>query len=209
MMQSPRSVPGIAHARLRSETSALHRLLDSRIGLADFASRPNYIKFLLMNWPGVAIEAGLAQAGIAEVLPDWGLRQRRQALENDLAALGTPLPPPGECIIEPGLGSLLGWSYVLEGSRLGARAILCGLSRNAGTDTRDAMQFLRHGEGNRFWPSFKKALSRIDDDPIQIGNACGAANAAYALFVAAGDFTRPPDRREEKLTIDTLTCHTS
>ncbi len=175
---------GCAHAGLREDTKALHDRLDARLDVSSLASRLGYVRYLLMNWCCATVEPALSEAGIHRLLPDWELRQRRFALADDLLALGVSPGPPRPCAIEPDAGTLLGWSYVLEGSRLGARLILQIVERSEETQVRSATRFLRHGEGADLWGTFKTALSRIDHDTGAIDRACRAAKLAFQYFGA-------------------------
>jgi heme oxygenase len=48
---------------------------------------------------------------------------------------------------------------------------------------RSATRFLRHGEGQGLWASFKTALAGIDDDAGAIARAGVAAKAAFGCFL--------------------------
>jgi heme oxygenase len=138
-----------------------------------------------MNWPCTAIELALTEAGIDDLLPDWVARQRRFLLAEDLRQMGEALPPIAPLKIGSDIGTLLGWSYVLEGSRLGARLILESVATSEDRTVRSATGFLRHGENIDLWRSFKTALSRIDDDAVAIGKACTAGIAGFECFIEA------------------------
>jgi heme oxygenase len=179
------SAPGSAHARLRAQTRGAHAAVERHLDLAGLAGRDSYCRFLLMNWACVPIELGLREAGVARLLPDWPARERRFALERDLAALGIELPPARACAIPGDAGSVFGWAYVLEGSRLGARLILRSVAASPDPDVRGGTGFLRQGEGMGLWRSFVAALSAIDDDEEAIARACAAARAGFGRFLAA------------------------
>ncbi len=173
-----------AHACLRRETRASHAALDARLRTPALTSREGYVRYLRMNQACLSIEPALVAAGIHAVLPDWDQRQRGPALARDMEDMGiVPLAPPLPRI-ESGTGALLGWSYVLEGSRLGAAVILAALEAEGVPGPRDATRFLRHGLGVPFWRSFKTALSRIDHDEIAITHARAAARTAFGCFLA-------------------------
>jgi heme oxygenase len=176
---------GHAHERLRTATRDLHRELDSRLLLSSLTKRDGYGRYLLTNWPCASIEPALTKAGIHRLLPDWAQRERRFALEDDLTMLGVLPPPARSCTIDEDTGTILGWSYVLEGSRLGARQILRAVEANGDPDIRRATRFLRHGEGKDFWGSFKAALAQIDQDGVAIAKACTAAIIAFEWFADA------------------------
>ncbi len=80
---------------------------------------------------------------------------------------------------------MLGWSYVLEGSRLGAALIKRTVETSPDPQVRAATRFLGHGEGRNFWSSFKATLALIDQDDDAIASACAAALQAFERFIAA------------------------
>jgi heme oxygenase (biliverdin-IX-beta and delta-forming) len=175
-------VRGHAHEAIRHHIRHLHEALDARLVLSNLASRTAYIDYLLINWAFVPIEQALERAGIGQVLPDWVLRRRGSALVADLEAFGVPLPSYPALGIDSDVGSLLGWSYVLEGSRLGARVILQTVMTSPDPQIARTTGFLRHGSGERLWESFKIELGRINGDPVAIVKACTGATAAFRCF---------------------------
>jgi heme oxygenase (biliverdin-IX-beta and delta-forming) len=120
----------LAHDRLRSSTCDLHDLVDGGFDLTSISDAPGYLAFLLSNWPLALIELALESAGIHRVLPDWDKRRRRDALAMDLSQFGISPPAIGPLEIGSDRGTLLGWSYVIEGSRLGAGMILRAIARH-------------------------------------------------------------------------------
>ncbi len=183
LLPSDTAVKGAARKRLRAETQAAHSALDQILDLSALVSRPAYLAYLSGNLPCAAIEAGLADAGVRRFLPDWQQRQRRDSLQQDLDALGGQQITASPCAIESDIGTIMGWSYVLEGSRLGARLILQFVEKSVDPAVRSATHFLRHGEGENLWGSFQAALSQIDGDGVAITRACAAANAAFQCFL--------------------------
>ena len=174
---------GRAHECLRSGTRSLHEALDASMPLSGLANRQDYIRYLSINWPCAAIEEALESVGVYRILRDWNCRRRRFDLTDDLLALGAALPPSREFLIANDTATILGWSYVLEGSRLGASVILRKVEVSALPEIRAATRFLRHGLGENYWNSFKIALERIDADPEAIAIACEAARAAFECFL--------------------------
>jgi heme oxygenase len=132
------------------------------------------------------MEVALESAGIHHVLPDWDKRRRRDALARDLGEFGIPSPPIAPLAIGADLGTLLGWSYVIEGSRLGAGLILRAITRRGEQVARGRL-FLRRGADENLWSTFKVALSRIDEDSFATSSACAAAICAFDYFLAAKD----------------------
>jgi heme oxygenase len=175
-------VRGHAHEAIRRHTGHVHEALDARLVLSNLAGRAAYIDYLLINWAVVPIEQALERAGIGDVLPDWERRRRSSALVTDLEAFGVPLPSYRALTIGPDVGSMLGWSYVLEGSRLGARVILQIVMTSPEPGITRTTGFLRHGGGERFWESFKVELGKIDGDPTAIVKACNGATTAFQCF---------------------------
>ena len=172
-----------AHEQLRSRTHHLHQRIDRRFDLAAISTEMGYPAFLLASWPFASIEVALERAGIHAILPDWDKRRRREALACDLRHCGIEPPCLNRLEIAQDRGALLGWSYVLEGSRLGASMILQALNKS--TEPARAAHFLHHGEGEHLWRSFKTALSTIDRDPPAISRACEGAQLAFHCLLAA------------------------
>ena len=176
---------GRAHECLRSATRSLHEALDASMPLSDLANPQNYIRYLSINWPCAAIEEALESAGVFRILRDWNCRRRRFDLADDLFALGAALPPSREFQIANDTATILGWSYVLEGSRFGASVILRKVEVSAPAEIRAATRFLRHGLGENYWNSFKIALALIDHDPEAIARASEGACAAFECFLGS------------------------
>jgi heme oxygenase len=184
------SFRGRAHECLRSETRSLHEALDASMPLSDLANRQGYIRYLSINWPCASIEEALEGAGVHRILPDWNYRRRRFDLTDDLLALGVTMPPSRTFQIANDAATILGWSYVLEGSRLGASVILRKVGVSALAEIRAATRFLRHGLEENYWNSFKIVLARIDTDPEAITVACECARAAFECFLGAGGISK-------------------
>jgi heme oxygenase (biliverdin-IX-beta and delta-forming) len=175
---------GRAHTQLRQATHSLHQQLDTRLIPSTLVDRPAYVRYLLTNLPCGPIESGLAAAGIRRLLPDWDDRERRVVLGEDLSALDADPGRVPACSIAPDIGTMLGWSYVLEGSRLGAALILRTVETSPDAAVRGATRFLGHGAGRNFWNSFKATLAGIDQDDDAIARACAAAVQAFERFAA-------------------------
>jgi heme oxygenase len=184
------SVRGHAHGCLRAATAPLHKTLDRRLVPSLITNREGYLRYLLTNFPCVSIELGLSAACIHRLLPDWHHRERRFALADDLLGLGVRPRPVEPLAFDNDIGTILGWSYVLEGSRLGACQILRMVDASGNPEICAATRFLRHGESKDLWGGFKEALSMIDNDAPAIAKACTAAETAFQCFIAASDSKR-------------------
>jgi heme oxygenase len=181
-----RGKAGRAHLELREVGRSTHSLLDERWDRASLASRDGYTKFLQLNWPCVSIEIALEAAGIHRLLPDWDRRRRRNALIDDFKRLGMIQPETTELkIVRDDDGTLLGWCYVLEGSRLGG-SLVKNLIKSTGNGTLDtATSFISHGIECDYWRSFKEALACIDNEEAAIIRACEGADACFKCFLCA------------------------
>jgi heme oxygenase (biliverdin-IX-beta and delta-forming) len=174
---------GRARRSLQDATAILHDTVERQF-VPGCVTRNAYIRYLIMNRPLTFIEPALEAARIHRVLPDWDMRQRRLVLASDMKAMGIPAGENRTISISDDTGTLLGWSYVLEGSRLGARVILRGIESTRDQELIGATQFLRHGAGMDLWTTFTAALSRIDNDASAIERAREAARAAFSHFKA-------------------------
>jgi heme oxygenase len=168
-----------AREYLKLSTRDLHGPLDAAAGVMRLETYPGYGDFLAAHAAAlIPLEAALEKGGVERLLPDWRLRRRSGALARDLADLSLSC----ESLAAPTFRSqagLLGAVYVLEGSRLDARAVLCRLNPDS------PVRYLSHGEGMKFWPSFLAVLERNAEVRRAPHHAVAAARAAFRLFIAA------------------------
>ena len=181
-----------AHAVLRRATRDLHDILDGVLTAWDLTTRAGYVRYLKANLPCAVVEPALTAAGLSRLLPDWPGRQRRHALAGDLDRLGEGGKATGATpVILSGDATLLGWAYVLEGSRLGAAVILRRVNASTDPAPGQATAFLRHGEGVPYWPRFLSVLSRLDGDSAALDRAAAAARLAFGCFLAGVEDAAP------------------
>lgn len=182
--QVGRSFPGLRE-RLRDATATAHRELDAQLSAFDLTVFSGYRRFLQASAGALLpLEAALAEAGVAEIFPDWPERARSAAIAADLDRLGrdahasvsvSPLTHSG----------VLGTMYVLEGSRLGAKFLMKAVADAADPRIGEATSYLGHGAGKRLWQSF---LARLQSEEACDGDeAIEAACAAFAAFELAAD----------------------
>jgi heme oxygenase len=120
-----------ARSRLRAATASAHAAVDRAFARFDLADRAAYAAFLRAHAAAVLpVEAWLDRYA-ALVVADWPARRRGQNLIADLSRLGESARPhlsaaPFESEASP--AAVAGVLYVLEGSRLGGRVIVRGLS---------------------------------------------------------------------------------
>jgi heme oxygenase (biliverdin-IX-beta and delta-forming) len=165
---------------LRDLTQADHAELDSAASRLDLGRDDDYKTFL--SWharlvPG--IEMQLEDAGVADIVPEWGKRVRRHALAADISALSLDPAPAdiGQLPREP--AAVWGMSYVLEGSRLGNQMLMRMVSPHLRAK---ATRYLAHGRDERLWPSFASAIDAIAFSPVERELAGAAARRVFGLF---------------------------
>ena len=119
------SLPLNRRNSLRGATDHLHRDLDRIAAAFNLGDVTHYRRFLQANAAAlIAIEQLLENAGVAQLLPDWSQRSRREAILSDLHSLAADVQPLALRRTAPTPAEVFGILYVLEGSRLGARAPL-------------------------------------------------------------------------------------
>lgn len=170
---TPRSV----RTYLRAKTATLHEALDRQSGGFDFATEPGRRAFLQFMLRGLSLlEGALERAGAAELLPEWPTRTRVHLIRSDLgvtAPVAGPLPPT---LAFDGTAQIWGGLYVLEGSRLGARAI------RAGAPDWTGCAFLTRTADDRFWPEFVARLERAEDAGAERDGMAEGASRAFLAF---------------------------
>ena len=92
----------------------------------------------------------------------------------------TPLPFPGQL----DFGGVLGTVYVLENTRLGARALLNTVKRSTDPNVQHATAYLSYGVGHNFWQSFLAVLES-HSATLHEQSAIDGAVRAYELFERA------------------------
>jgi heme oxygenase len=169
---------------LRSVTAAAHNRLDARFRSLDLTGLAGYRQFLEASAAALLpLELALACARVARIIPDWEARSRQAAILDDLAGTGgkiEPLPLPGPL----DFGGVLGTVYVLESSRLGARALLNIANRSTDPAVVYATTYLRHGAGDDFWQSFLTVLES-HSATLHESSAIDGAVQAFEMFERA------------------------
>jgi heme oxygenase len=174
--------------RLKTETAAAHDRLDARLDL--LASRDRYAAALTRFWGFYAGAEPLLDRWHAEAgLLDWPERRKLEALRADLLALGhTPAEiealPVRRFAGPPGVGTGLGWLYVLEGATLGG-AVIARHLRKQQTVPPTAMRFhtLYGRQLGARWRAFHAALARwVGDDAVRSDVVVAGALSTFAAF---------------------------
>ncbi|MFC3713179.1 biliverdin-producing heme oxygenase [Sphingoaurantiacus capsulatus] len=174
-----------ARLTLRTATRAEHDRVDTQFSAHDLASRDGYARFLATQAGAhLPVERAVEAAGAAELLADWPLRRRADALLADLGELGVAPVAEQNFELFRGEASLLGAIYVLEGSRLGGAVLRRQIS--AGLPAR----FLSPGAPGA-WRMLTDLLDERLRPPAALDEAIASARAVFACFEAAG--SRPPE----------------
>lgn len=173
---------------LRASTRHAHERLDGLVGALDSEAR--YRRFLRGLYAYRApVEAFLRGAAWPACLGDWRPQEISGLLAQDLADLGEALPVGETVELSNDRETLIGLSYVLEGSALGAR-ILIGHAAELGFDEHNGARHLKKQASDLTnWRSFIERLGELPDlDPERVALAANASfDHAARMMGRAGD----------------------
>jgi heme oxygenase len=171
--------------KIREATKLSHLRLDAAVNWVDLSRPQNYADFLRGQAEALfPIETALERGDIEHLLVDWPQRARTPALQHDLSVLDTacdPLPLPNFKSDAEKLGAV----YVLEGFRMAARVILARLAEQPDSSLMGATTYLRHGFGNRCWPTFLAVLENHPAAQMNLEGVIEGAQVAFAMFESA------------------------
>jgi len=174
------------HARLKAATQTAHAVVDAHYSRFDLADARGYRDFLTAH---AAImprcEAVLDASAVAGLLPDWEARRRTPALLADLAALDCTIAPSASPATPLATPETWGMLYVLEGSRLGGAVLAKRVAANPDANCRAATRYLRHGHGDRLWPTFLLAFDATAATSAQFQRVIDGALETFSLFTRA------------------------
>ena len=171
---------------LRGATDDLHRDLDRIVASFKLSDAAHYRRFLQASAAAlIAIEQLLENAGVAQLLPDWAQRSRREPIISDLHTLNSQAQPLALRRTAPSPAEVFGILYVLEGSRLGAKVLLDQVLASSDEGVRNASAYLRHGQGqSNLWRSFLQQLETHEAADDQTQTVSGAVYA-FTMFIRA------------------------
>ena len=173
------------HDLIREATHTSHRRLDLALSWLDLSKPRYYASFLRGQAEALfPIEAALEHNGIEQILPDWPRRARSAALEHDLIVMDASCDPLPEPRLD-NAAQMLGTVYVLEATRMGARVMLSRLAQHPDSCSIGATKYLRHGFGQRLWPTF---LNVLETHPAALANpqaVVQGAQIAFGMFESA------------------------
>lgn len=172
---------------LRGATDHLHRDLDRIVAGFKLSDVTHYRRFLQASAATlIAIEQLIESAGVAELLPDWPARTRRQAVLADLQSLESQVQPLALRRTAPTPAEVFGILYVLEGSRLGAQVLLDQVLASSDERVRNASTFLSHGASDA-WRSF---LQQLETHPAADDQTQTVSGAVYAFTMFIRGFSQ-------------------
>ena len=176
-------------ARLRQETELAHRRLDSHPVLRPLSTNAmvaeEYRRALRALYaPQHTLEALLLRQRLRFSGGSGGyvFRPRAPLLARDLADMGQPVSgaPVKEDALAVSLPAVLGYLYVLEGSRMGARLIRHQVRAALGGSVPCRFFSATHGDGE--WQAFRQFIES-ECSPGEEARVCAAAQAAFACFL--------------------------
>jgi heme oxygenase len=160
---------------LKTGTSHQHRLLESNSLLSSLVSPGvnlgHYVRYLLLM-QAVMIRYEAMPTSWRRILPGWRAPSMSAAIVQDLAVLkqrsySAGSPPPFEIDLDDtSHGSLIGFIYVMEGSKLGGRVIAKHLVKHLGPTVSEALGFLA-GYGTDTGREWKDFLTQFADAVVE------------------------------------------
>lgn len=180
-------------ARLKSETAAQHRRLESIVDLPTALQTVTSYRRLIERFHGFYLPLEPAIAAFVEWRGqpfDLASSDAVAALERDLSALGLPaaaiarLPRCADLPPLPDLAAALGGRYVLEGAALGGQVISRLLRASLGITPESGGAFF-HGHGaetGRRWQAFRALLTVYATTPATEEAMIAGARQTFAAF---------------------------
>ena len=167
---------------LKSATDEAHERLDALIAQLDLSDPDDHARFLRIHSAVLpSLEDALERGGLDAILPRWRDHRRTQALDADLAAIGSGRAEPVPLPALDSIPAMLGAAYVLEGSRLGGQ-VLAG-QVGAGLPCK----FLGERGNIAPWPTLIAALDRLLKSEVDLDQAKATAHQVFdAYFLSAG-----------------------
>jgi len=172
--------------RLKQETAAEHERMHRLMTQADvFSNKEKYAQFTLSQYYfQQEIEHLFEKEGVAELIPDLGIRGRSEQAFDDLQDLG--IQPAGQSLKSEDvkLPEALGWIYVSEGSTLGAAFLFKQAQKHLGfSETFAARNLAAYPEGRaKVWKRFVEALDEAAFDPVLQDRVVQGALDAFGYF---------------------------
>jgi heme oxygenase len=178
-------------SRLRAETRGLHDELERVVAIErQITSKMHYAGYLLRLWAcHDTVEAKLGEIDFTPVGFDYRNNLRALLIEADLECLGItsavraaqPRPEPPRFATRD---AALGYVYVIEGSAIGARAILPNITAALGFDARHGASFFGGTRESKYiWQACLAALNAIEPHSASADDVVGSAKEAFGTFL--------------------------
>lgn len=170
---------------LRTRTASLHAALDACVGELDgLAGYRRYLVGLYaFRQPAEdVIASGLASATFADA---WQPTRLAGLMREDMADLGLAPPPAVALGSYSALSAVLGLTYVLEGSALGARMLRLQVEHLGLGPARGARHLAAQAASLEPWRGFLNLLDTVRDFDEEA--ALAGAEAGFAAALAAFD----------------------
>lgn len=185
--------------QLRAATAALHSHLDRHTIMSELMSadltEARYRQILQHMYPAHQQLEAAVQQGVQELRLGYPLQARLAWLDDDLIKLQCDIPTmavvknitsqaeltPAETIAPVAVGSLpalVGWLYVLEGSRLGAAVIAKRLQRQL---PKSPCNFFSRSVAPQAWSQFLLFAQQVTQADADY--AIDAAQQAFASYI--------------------------
>ena len=187
----PTGLAGSLRGYLRASTADLHADVDALFAPLVARGVAGYRAFLLRSAAALLpLERALEGARVEAFCPDWPMRRRSSALRADLADLSLSEPDHVPIPNMRGPAFMLGALYVLEGSRLGAHALLKDALKTLPDEAHAATRYLAHGRGQPLWPTFLQQIEASVAARESVGEVVAGARVAFGVFLASASADR-------------------
>lgn len=171
---------------LREQTTTLHDAVDDAVG--SFSTLCEYGRYLRhMTAFRLPVERSLRDAAWPDAFADWRPTVIAGSIEQDLADLGLDMPPLEALEGPRDTDELMGVSYVLQGSSLGAQVLLkraeaLGLSSDFG-----ARHLAAQANGAARWRHYLDLLESAEGLDMDRVVQASSATFQQAKSAFAGD----------------------
>ena len=170
---------------LRSGTREAHDRLETGLDVLERCRTPDAYAALLQSFRSLyaPLEQALARSSATPaVVPDFQRRRKTGWLDEDLAALGAPLPADRPVPALDSAEDVAGACYVMEGATLGGALVVRALEHSADVPPPHRF-FASYGdERGAMWAAFRRSLGGADLDPDR---TVEAARSTFRCFEQA------------------------
>ena len=178
--------PSERSKRLTLATRQTHDTLGEKVmGHDPFGSIANYAHFATAQYLFLTELAALhTDERLIQHIPNLPERCRAEQIKADLIDLKIKLPAPvAGAVKNPSIAQALGWVFVSEGSKLGAKMLIKQAEGLGLSTTHGARHLAEPVDGRgRNWNSFIEMLDAVELTPEEDAELEQAANDAFSRF---------------------------